>query len=116
VAEGLETGGGTAKGTMSTQLRELPGGGTEVLAEATAEITGRIAQFGQGIIEGVSHELFQQFVACATQRLEAPSGGTPQPVAAGEKRPISILPLALKAVWLAVLRFFRRLFRRTSAT
>ena len=110
VAEGLETGGGSAKGTMSSHLRELADGKTEVVSEATAEITGRIAQFGQGMIVGVSHELFQQFVACATGRLEAAPGAVPEAAAAGEKQPVSILPLALKALWSAIVRFFRRLF------
>ncbi len=76
-------------------------------------MTGRIMQFGQGMIEGVSHELFQQFVACATQRLE----GAPEAAgaAAAADQPIRLLPLALKAIWAAIVRFFRRLFR-SSAT
>ena len=36
-AEGRETGGGTAQGTMSSRLRSLDSGGTEVVAEASVD-------------------------------------------------------------------------------
>jgi carbon monoxide dehydrogenase subunit G len=113
--EGLEAGGGTARGTMSSRLTELPGGQTEVIAESSAEITGRIAQFGRGMVQGVSQQLFQQFAQSVKARLEsadaeAPAIDTP----AGEKKAISVLPLVFGYVWSALCRLFRRLFRRTS--
>ena len=112
VAEGLEASGGTAKGTMSSRLRVLPDGRTEVLAEASAEITGRIVQFGRGMIQGVSQQLFQEFAAAARERLEAPPGAAAQEaLATTEKQPIRVLPLVFGYLWSAVVRFFRRLFR-----
>ncbi len=115
-AEGLEAGGGTARGTMSSRLTALPDGGTEVSSEATAELTGRIMQFGQGMVEGVSKQLFQQFVACAGQRLAAgPEVAAALAEGAGEKRPIPLLSVVLKALWAAAVGFFRRLFRRSPA-
>ena len=112
VAEGLEASGGTAKGTMSSRLRVLPDGRTEVLAEASAEITGRIVQFGRGMIQGVSQHLFQEFAAAVRQRLEAPPGAAAQEaLATSEKQPIRVLPLVFGYLWSAVVRFFRRLFR-----
>jgi carbon monoxide dehydrogenase subunit G len=73
LAEGRETGGGTAKGAMASRLRALPDGGTEVVAEASVDLTGRIMQVGRGMIQGVSHQLFLQFVASAKRHLEAPA-------------------------------------------
>jgi carbon monoxide dehydrogenase subunit G len=114
-AEGREAGGGTARGLMSSRLETLPDGGTQVVAEASVEVTGRIAQMGRGMIQGVSHQLFQQFVACATARLEAPAGAG-APVAAAEAgQPIRIIPLVFGVIWSAIVGFFRRLMRRPAS-
>jgi carbon monoxide dehydrogenase subunit G len=113
-AEGRETSGGTAKGTMSSRLRSLAPGVTEVVAEANVDLTGRIMQVGRGMIQGVSHELFQQFVARVRERLEAPEGAVIEPRPA-DGEAISILPLLLKALWSSIVRFFRRLFGRAEA-
>lgn len=110
VAEGRETGGGTAKGTMASRLRPAPDGSTEVTVEASVDVTGRIAQMGRGMIQGVSQQLFQQFVSCARARLEAEEAGVEPPPQANQ--PISIVPLVLQVVWSAIVRFFRRLVRR----
>ena len=115
VAEGGETGGGTAKGTMSSSLRSLPDGRTEVVAEASIDLTGRIVQVSRGMIQGVAHELFQQFVACAKQRLETPPGVAAETMSATQNQPIRIVPLILRVLWSAIVRFFRRLFRRPAA-
>ena len=44
---------------------------TEIVAEASVDLTGRIMQVGRGMIQGVSKQLFQQFVVRARQQLEA---------------------------------------------
>lgn len=109
-AEGRETGGGTARGVMASRVRALADGRTEVTVDASLEITGRIAQMGRGMIEGVSKQLFQQFVACATATLEAPAGAAVEPPKAQEA--VSVLPLVLGVIWASIARFFRRLLRR----
>lgn len=114
-AEGRETGGGMAKGTMVSRLQSLPDGQTEVVAEASVDVTGRIVQVGRGMIQGVSHQLFQQFVACAKQRLEAPQGAAGEEAATTETEPIRIVPLILQALWTAIIGFLRRLLRRPTA-
>jgi len=119
VAEGRETGGGMAKGSMSSRLRSLADGQTEVVAEASVDITGRIMQVGRGMIQGVAHQLFQQFAARMKERLEAAqaatapgsSGSPPPPVT--EPDPIRVLPLILNVFWSAIAGFFRRLFGRS---
>jgi carbon monoxide dehydrogenase subunit G len=115
VAEGRETGGGTAKGTMSSRLRTLPDGQTEVVAEASVDLTGRVMQVGRGMIQGVSHQLFEQFVASTRQRLEGAAGADDQVPLAVEQEPIRLLPLILRVLWSPVVRFFRRLLRRPAA-
>jgi carbon monoxide dehydrogenase subunit G len=121
-ALGKDPSGGTAKGVISSELRPLPDGQTEVLAQATIEITGRVMQVGRGMIQAVSQQLFQQFVASTKARLEADSAG---PAAAGAEAggrgtaaqappvaptPIRLLPILWKTAREAVARFFRRLF------
>jgi carbon monoxide dehydrogenase subunit G len=120
VAEGRETSGGTAKGSMSSSFRMLPDGQTEVVAEATVDLTGRIMQVGRGMIQGVSHQLFLQFVAAAKAQLEPPAGtasataaaaaGTP--VGPREQQAIRIVPLILRVLWAAIVGFVRRVLRR----
>jgi len=114
VAEGRETGGGTAKGTMFSCLRALPDGQTEVAAEASVDLTGRVVQVGRGMIQGVSHQLFQQFVASTKERLEGAQGAEEQLPAAVEPEPIRLLPLVLRVLWSPVVRLFRRLLGRAA--
>ncbi len=110
-AEGRETGGGTAKGTMSSRLRSLGAGETEVVAEASVDLTGRVMQMGRGMIQGVSQQLFRQFVTCVKERLEAPEGEEAVS-AAVEPEPIRIVPLVSRTLWTMMAGFFRRLFAR----
>jgi carbon monoxide dehydrogenase subunit G len=111
-AEGRETGGGTAKGTMSSRLA-ANGHGTEVTVEASVDVTGRIAQMGRGMIQGVSEQLFAQFVACAKAKLESPEGAEQSAAVTRAAQPIAILPLLLRTLAAAIARFFRTLFRRS---
>lgn len=117
-AEGRETGGGMAKGTMRSSVRALPNGQTEIVAQASVDLTGRIMQVGRGMIQGVAHQIFLQFVALLRERLEAPEAGgsasssTASQVVPPEPQPVDVLPIILRAMWSAVLRFFRRLLGR----
>jgi carbon monoxide dehydrogenase subunit G len=117
VAEGRETGGGTAKGTLTSRLSALPDGSTEVIAEASVDLTGRVVQVGRGMIQGVSAQLFKEFVAKVSAKLEAPAGelasaGAPAPA---ESESIRLLPLLLSVLRNAIVRFFRRLLGRPVA-
>ena len=113
-AEGRETGGGTAKASMSSSLRALPDGQTEVTTEASIDLTGRIMQVGRGMIQGVSQQLFQQFAARAKARMESPAGAAEEETAT-ETEPIRVVPLIFRVLWSPVSRFFRRLFRRPTS-
>ena len=112
-SEGKETGGGTAIGKMSSQLSTLDDGRVQVVAEASVELTGRIAQVGRGLIQGVSHQLFLKFVECAKQRLEAEEGSPPVEEPENSE-PVNIVPVIFRAIWSGIVNFFRGLFRRSS--
>jgi carbon monoxide dehydrogenase subunit G len=112
VAEGRETGGGQARGTMASSLRPAPAGGTEVVAEATIDLTGRVVQVGRGMIEGVAQQLFRQFTAALKERLEATGAAEEAPPAAASPPPaLRLAPLLFRALWESLLRLLRRLLR-----
>jgi len=112
LAEGRESGGGTAKAMLSSRLTALPDGGTEIVAEAKIDLTGRIVQVGRGMIQGVSHQLFQQFAAAAQKRLSQAADEAPS--APAEPEAIRLLPLVLQTLWSSITRLFRRLLGRPS--
>ena len=74
-AEGRDTRGqGNASATITATL-ESEGGGTKVKVVTDLTVTGKVAQFGRGVMADVSAKLMDQFV----QALEADvlSGSTP---------------------------------------
>jgi uncharacterized protein len=85
VAEGRETGGaGSAKMTMTSLVVAAPSGGSEVKVNAELDVAGKIMQFGRGMIDTVSKQLFRQFSDCVRDTLEVPAAPAPSaaPVAA----------------------------------
>lgn len=143
-AEGRETGGGTAKGSMVADMRTLPDGRTEVVAKASVDLTGKIMQVGRGMIQGVSHQLFLQFVSAVQSHLEPlaaqAAAAAPAPVVAAEasdaaaavapeivlpppplprpqieQQAIRIVPLVLGVLWAAIRRFVARVLGRAPA-
>ncbi len=117
VAEGRETGSGSgsARATMTSRLTRLPDGGTEIVAEARAEITGRIMQFGQGMITGVSHELFKDFVTRTRERTDTQPGAEPAAPVERVAEPVRILPVLLRTLWSALSGALRRILHRGGA-
>jgi uncharacterized protein len=120
VGDGRDAGGaGSAKVTMLSKVAPLGGGGALVVVNAEVDLVGKVVQFGRGMIEEVSRQLFRQFSACVKQRLEVaneaqPSGTQtvePQPPVA-EREALSAAPLVLRAMWTVVRRFFLRLVGR----
>jgi uncharacterized protein len=77
-AEGRETRGqGNASATITATL-EAAGGATRVSVDTDLTITGRVAQFGRGVLAEVSNKLLGQFVACLESTVLAgtsPTGG-----------------------------------------
>jgi carbon monoxide dehydrogenase subunit G len=111
-AEAREAGGaGSAKVTMVSQVSETPAGGSSVTVEAEVELVGKIVQFGRGMIEEVSRQLFRQFSACVKQNLEStePSGRNTSTPAPTDVKPVNAASLGLRAIWALIARIFRRL-------
>lgn len=79
-AEGRETRGqGNASATITAQL-EASGSATKVSVVTDLSISGRVAQFGRGVLADVSNKLLGQFV----EQLEATVLGDGPPAAATE--------------------------------
>jgi hypothetical protein len=55
---------------MQSKVSPLEAGGSEVLVNAEIDMVGKIVQFGRGMIEEVSRQMFRQFAACVRQQLE----------------------------------------------
>jgi carbon monoxide dehydrogenase subunit G len=73
--EGREIGG---QGSVRAKLLLTVAGtgeGSEVRLEADLTITGRVAQFGRGVIEDVSRRLIGQMGECIGARLQAAPAG-----------------------------------------
>jgi carbon monoxide dehydrogenase subunit G len=72
-------GKGGADMRLTSSLKPLPGGQTEVTAVSTVNVTGILAQMGRGMIQDVSDEMFQIFSERMRAELE---GGAAAPAAA----------------------------------
>jgi uncharacterized protein len=112
VGEAREVGGsGSTKVTMLSSVAPLPNGGSEVVVNADIDLVGKIVQFGRGMIEEVSRQMFRQFSTCVRQQLEVGDQTPPADnLAPTETKPVSAAPLAFHAIWAIIVRFFKRLF------
>lgn len=73
-ADGRETRGqGNASATITATLEDTGGGNTEVVIETDLSITGRVAQFGRGVMDDVSSAMLRQFVSCLEADLIGPA-------------------------------------------
>jgi hypothetical protein len=75
------------------------------------DLTGRIAQVGGGMIEGVSAEMIKKFVANVKTQLETPVGEG-EALAPPAEDSINILAVVWTVVWKSIVNFFKRLFGR----
>lgn len=126
LAEGKERGGGTVRGTITSRLTSIAGGAaTSVETSSSIDLTGKIAQVGRGMIEGVSGQIIKMYVNNVRAMLEpaasaaagagtAPGsvpGASPAPPPARQES-INIVAVVLKTLWEGLKGFFRRLFGR----
>jgi hypothetical protein len=75
--DGREVGGqGSVRARLLLTVAATGDGGSEVRLESDLTVTGRVAQFGRGVIEDVSRRLIGQMGECIGTRLqaEAPAG------------------------------------------
>ena len=62
-------GQGTASATITSTLHDEGNGSTRVMVETDMQITGRAAQFGQGIQQQVSEKLLSRFADCLEEEI-----------------------------------------------
>ncbi len=113
VGDGREVGGsGSTKVTMLSTVAPLAnGGGSEVVVNAEVELVGKIVQFGRGMIEEVSRQMFRQFSTCVRAKLEVVEDAQPtEPPVETEAKAVAAAPLAFRALWAIIVRFFKGLF------
>jgi len=112
VGDAREVGGsGSTKVSMLSTVAPLANGSCEVLVHTDIDIIGKIVQFGRGMIEEVSRQMFRQFSTCVKQHLEVAEEPQPAEIPAEpETKAVAAAPLAFRALWAIVIRFFSRLF------
>jgi len=126
VGEAREVGGsGSTKVTMVSVVTALDGGGSQVSVDADISLVGKIVQFGRGMIEEVSRQMFRQFATCVKSRLEVadepPTESEARPhtdqnpirsepsTVSNEAKAISATSVGSRALWAIIVRFFKRL-------
>jgi carbon monoxide dehydrogenase subunit G len=118
IGQGRESGGaGSAKLVLDGSVTPNATGGSDVRIDATIDVAGKVMQFGRGLVETVSQQLFQQFVEDARARLEVVDAdttgelrtdvGEQSPAGPPPKRELRILAL----LWKAFVDRLRRLIR-----
>ena len=109
------SGSGSTKVSMLSTVSPLANGGCEVLVNADIDLVGKIVQFGRGMIQEVSRQMFRQFSTCVKKQLEVeetppsqqqPENNPPEP----KTKAVAAAPLAFRALWAIIARFFSRLF------
>jgi uncharacterized protein len=76
-AEGRDTRGQGNASATATAVLQPDGDGTRVSIDSDVTITGKVAQFGRGVIADVSAKLLDQFVACLERDVLASAGDPP---------------------------------------
>ena len=85
-AEGRDTRGqGNASANVTATLSP-DGDGTKVSVLTDLNVTGKVAQFGRGVMADVSNKLLGQFVSCLETKLAAPAApDNPGPASEGPR-------------------------------
>jgi len=116
LAEGKERGGGTVRGTIVSQLTAIEGGAvTNVETSSSIDLTGKIAQVGRGMIEGVSGQIIKMYVTNVRAMLEPAAVSAQAAVAPSTPRrqeSINIVAVVMRTLWERLRNFFKRLFGR----
>ena len=76
-AEGRDTRGQGNASATATAVLQPDGDSTRVNIDSDVTITGKVAQFGRGVIADVSAKLLDQFVACLESDVLSSAGDRP---------------------------------------
>ena len=102
------TGRGGADMKMKSRIVERAGGESEVSVVSEVNVTGIMAQFGRGLMQDVSNQMFERFTAAIRAELEKPAAAegpapTAPPPAATSAPPIEMTSFVLRRpeFWIA---------------
>jgi uncharacterized protein len=91
VASGQETRGkGGADMRMKSRVVASGPSETEVTVVSDVNVMGVLAQFGRGMIQDVSDQLFQKFTVAMRRELETPAAAAPEPAAEPPPAPAAL--------------------------
>ena len=109
VASGQDTSGrGGADMRMSSRIVEKAADETEVSVVAEVSVTGIIAQFGRGLMQDVSNQMFQKFTEAIRAELEGPATAEADAGPKAPAAPIEVVSFGSRillrqpAFWIAV--------------
>ncbi|MGO9831328.1 MAG: SRPBCC family protein [Myxococcaceae bacterium] len=108
-------GKGGAELQLTSSVRDVGGGQTEVTAVSQVNITGLLAQMGRGMVQDVSDQIFQMFSERMRSELEAPANAAAPSPSEAASAPVSAAAPALDVVALggtAARRAAKRLAQR----
>src|SRR5262245_2694762 len=84
VARGQDTSGrGGADMRMTSRIVERAAGQSEVSVTSDVNVTGIMAQFGRGLMQDVSDQMFQRFTEAMRAELEGPEAPAAAPATTG---------------------------------
>lgn len=66
-----QRGGGGARGSATVTLEDQGAAVTQVTVQSHVDVTGRVAQFGRGIMQDVTNRLINEFARCLEQKIQA---------------------------------------------
>lgn len=105
-------GAGTASATITMTVAADEAGGSVGSIQSDVAVTGRVAQFGRGLMQDVADRLLTQFATCLQQTLTEPAGetagaegGTP-PTAPPPPQSVGALGLLFGVLWQRLRRLF----------
>lgn len=111
VASGQDTSGrGGAEMRMSSRLVERAPGETEVSVVSEVSVTGILAQFGRGLMQDVSNQMFQRFTEAVRAELERPIAAEAPAAAPIPAAPIEVVSFGSRIAGQAALRALRQPF------
>jgi carbon monoxide dehydrogenase subunit G len=123
VASGQDVSGrGGADMKMKSRIRPRPGGESEISVVSEVNVTGIMAQFGRGLMQDVSNQMFERFTEAMRAELEgaalatpAPTGAAPAAAAAPPAAPAPPLEMSWflfrrPAFWIVVLALAAAVF------
>src|SRR5574341_1659843 len=108
-ASGQDTSGrGGADMKMTSRLVERSPGETEVNVTSEVNVTGILAQFGRGLIQDVSNQMFQRFTDAVRAELEKPAVEAAATVAPAPAAPIEVVSFGSQVAGRALSSAVRR--------